>query len=305
MSDPLPYIGRFAPSPTGPLHFGSLIAAVASYLDARHRGGRWLVRMEDVDVTRCRPEWADDILRTLERFGLTWDGEVAMQSERAALYQAALDRLEKSGLVYRCICSRREIADSATEGIDGPVYPGTCRLAEHRTSPCAWRVLTTPDSIEFTDLVQGRIVQQLDAQIGDFILRRRDNLFAYQLAVVVDDALQGITHVVRGADLLDSTPRQIYLQGLLGMPQPAYAHVPVALNQQGQKLSKQTLAPSVADADIARSLNAALAFLGQPLATSDKPQTMLAQARRNWSLSAIPGTRHRPVPDGIPTIPSA
>jgi glutamyl-Q tRNA(Asp) synthetase len=305
MSDPFPYIGRFAPSPTGPLHFGSLLAAVASFLDARSNQGQWLVRMEDVDVTRCKPEWADDILRTLERFDLHWDGEVVVQSERDGLYQTALDRLDQPGKLYCCICSRREIADSAVEGIDGPIYPGTCRNAGHRTSPCAWRVRVGADPIEFTDRVQGRIVQHLESQIGDFVLRRRDGLFAYQLAVVADDAWQGITHIVRGADLLDSTPRQIYLQSQLNMPQPSYAHIPVAVNEQGQKLSKQTLASSIAEADVAVQLSAALAFLGQPVVTMDQPRHMLAEAQANWSLSAIPGTRHRPVPAPITPIPSA
>lgn len=291
------YVGRFAPSPTGPLHFGSLVAAVASYLDARHHGGRWLVRLEDVDITRCSPEWARDILRTLERFGLEWDGEVLVQSKRGPAYQAALQQLSARQLVYPCTCSRREIADSAVEGLDGPVYPGTCRHAERvgLGVPAAWRVITDDRPTVFVDQIQGRIEQKLESQIGDFVLRRRDTLFAYQLAVVVDDAMQGVTHVVRGADLLDSTPRQIHLQSLLGLPVLSYAHVPIAVNEAGQKLSKQTLAQSVAEADISTQISAALAFLGQPPTQSGAPRDMLAEAASKWDLQAIPRTRHRPV----------
>jgi len=290
------YVGRFAPSPTGPLHFGSLIAAVASYLGARHHGGRWLVRMEDVDVTRCRREWADDILITLERFGLEWDGEILVQSERGEFYRAALEQLENRRLVYRCTCSRREIADSAMEGLDGPVYPGTCREAARIETPAAWRVITDDQPIAFTDQIQGRITQKLESQIGDFVLQRRDALFAYQLAVVVDDAAQNITHAVRGADLLDSTPRQIWLQRLLGFPDLIYAHVPVAVNEQGQKLSKQTLARSVADTDMRALLSAVLAFLGQRQPQTDTLKTMLAEAAANWDMQAIPRTRYGPIP---------
>lgn len=290
------YVGRFAPSPTGPLHFGSLVAAFASYLDARHHNGRWLVRMEDVDTSRCRPEWAGDILHTLERFGLEWDGEVMVQSERGDIYRAALERLGQRALVYRCTCSRREIADSAIEGLDGPVYPGTCRHAARAALPAAWRVITDDREIAFTDRVQGRIAQRLESQIGDFVLQRRDSLYAYQLAVVVDDADQHITHVVRGADLLDSTPRQIWLQGLLGYPELRYAHIPVAVNEQGQKLSKQTLAPSLADADAALVLKEALHFLGQRQPQTDTPKTILAEAVTHWKPQDIPKTRYRLIP---------
>ncbi|HEX3098836.1 MAG TPA: tRNA glutamyl-Q(34) synthetase GluQRS, partial [Usitatibacter sp.] len=207
------YHGRFAPSPTGPLHFGSLVAAVASWLDARAAGGRWTVRIEDVDAPRTVPGAADAILRALEACGLEWDGEVVRQAGRSALYERALERLRERGLAYRCRCSRREIADSALRGIEGAVYPGTCRgLAIALEESAAERFRVDPGVVAFEDRVQGRIAQDVAREVGDFIVRRRDGLFAYQLAVVADDGDQGITDVVRGADLLASTPRQILLQ---------------------------------------------------------------------------------------------
>lgn len=278
------YVGRFAPSPTGPLHFGSLVAALASWLDARAAEGRWLVRIEDLDAPRALPGAADDILRTLDRLGLGWDGPVLYQSQRSASYKAALDRLD----TYWCGCTRREIADSsigrATDGAQ--IYPGTCRagLAPGKT-PRALRVRTGPEEISFTDRVQGPQRQVLERQIGDFVLLRADGQFAYQLAVVVDDAEQGVTDVVRGADLLDSTPRQIYLQRRLGYATPRYLHVPAALNSAGEKLSKQTGARPVDVARKSEALRGALAFLGQP-ETDD-----LAQALRNWKPELIPARR--------------
>lgn len=215
------YVGRFAPSPTGPLHFGSLVAAAASYLDARAQGGTWQVRIEDVDTTRCNPQFAHEILATLSAFGFVWDGEVLVQSQRSLRYQAALNQLAARNLTYACACSRKEIADSALSGIDGPVYPGTCRDKSLPRGRHAVRVRTTQAEIRFADRVQGECCQVLERDIGDFVLMRRDGLFAYQLAVVIDDADQGVTHVVRGADLLDSTARQIYLQRLLGLRTPA------------------------------------------------------------------------------------
>jgi glutamyl-Q tRNA(Asp) synthetase len=258
------YRGRFAPSPTGPLHFGSLVAAVGSFLEARSRGGEWLVRMEDLDLPRTVPGAADDILRTLDAFGLHWDGEVMVQSARNEAYRAALAELEKLGAVYPCACTRKEIADSAINGIDGPVYPGICRagLPEGR-APRAMRVHTDLSPVGFDDALQGRISQILATEVGDFVVRRADGLFAYQLAVVVDDAEQAITHVVRGADLLDSTPRQVYLQKLLSLPTPAYLHLPVAVNERGEKLSKQTLAPAVGLIKPVAQLFEALKFLNQ------------------------------------------
>ncbi|BAN36132.1 glutamate--tRNA ligase [Sulfuricella denitrificans skB26] len=258
------YRGRFAPSPTGPLHFGSLVAAVGSFLEARSRSGEWLVRMEDLDLPRTVPGAADDILRTLDAFGLHWDGVVMVQSARNEAYRAALDELEKLGAAYPCACTRKEIADSAISGIDGPVYPGICRagLPEGR-APRAVRVRTDLTPVGFEDALQGHISQILESEVGDFVVRRADGLFAYQIAVVVDDAEQAITHIVRGADLLDSTPRQIYLQKLLSLPTPSYLHLPVAVNERGEKLSKQTLAPAVNMVNSVAQLCEALAFLNQ------------------------------------------
>ena len=271
------YRGRFAPSPTGPLHFGSLAAAVGSYLDARHHNGAWLVRIEDLDSPRCVPGSADDILHTLEAFGLHWDENIIYQSLRTAAYEEALQRLKESGAMYPCCCTRKEIADSALHGIEGYVYPGTCRNgpAHERNTP-AWRVRTDDfpspfagegsrerGCVEFNDALQDHIIQHLESEIGDFVVKRADGLFAYQLAVVVDDAFQGITHVVRGADLLLSTARQIHLQRLLGFPTPTYMHLPIAVNAQGEKLSKQTLAPAIATGDATTTLLAVLEFLQQ------------------------------------------
>lgn len=289
------YRGRFAPSPTGPLHFGSLVAAVGSYLDAKAHGGLWLVRIEDLDRPRAVPGAADAMLRTLEALGMAWDDTVLYQSTRDDAYQAALDALKKRKLVYPCACSRREIADSAVSGIDGPVYPGTCRkgLLAGRAAR-AERVLTNSTRITFDDAVQGRIVHSLERQIGDFVLKRADGLYAYQLAVVVDDAAQGITDIVRGADLLDSTTRQIYLQQLLGYPTPHYAHLPAAVNVMGEKLSKQTLAAPIEAANPVPILNAALDFLGQDSVTGCAPQdtqSFWQRAIAGWRINRVPRTR--------------
>lgn len=285
------YIGRFAPSPSGPLHFGSLVAALASYLDAKAHGGTWLVRIEDVDETRCKSEHADDILRTLAAFGLNWDGVVMVQSRRRPVYEQALARLSEASSTYACTCSRKEIADSAM-GIEGPIYPGTCRTLAMANKNNAIRVRTNDELIHFTDRVQGELHQRIESDIGDFVIKRRDDLFAYQFAVVVDDAAQGVTHVVRGADLLDSTARQIYLQKLLGFITPQYLHVPIVMNDAGQKLSKQTLAPGISKADAVTEIKAALRFLGQvnPCANASVDD-LLASAVRNWRASAIPRVR--------------
>lgn len=295
------YRGRFAPSPTGPLHFGSLVAAVGSYLDARANNGEWLVRMEDVDQPRTVPGAADVILRTLEALGMVWDGEVLQQSTRDDAYRNALDKLKKRGLVYPCACSRREIADSAVHGIDGPVYPGTCRkgLLAGRAMR-AERVLTNGTRIEFKDAIQGVISQNIERHIGDFVLKRADGLHAYQLAVVVDDAAQDITDIVRGGDLLDSTPRQIYLQQLLGFTTPRYAHLPVAVNVIGEKLSKQTLAAAIDAADPVPTLNAALTFLGQDSVSDCGPQdtgSFWQRAIAGWQLGRVPQVRALHAPD--------
>ena len=289
--------GRFAPSPTGPLHFGSLVAAVASFLDARHAGGEWRVRIEDVDETRTVPGAADDILRVLEQFGLAWDGEVIWQSRRKLLYEATLERLRDAGLAYRCRCSRREIADSGLRGIEGIVYPGTCRtLRLDRDVEGADRFRVSPGKIEMTDRVHGRVVQDVARDVGDFVLKRRDGLHAYQLAVVVDDAQQEITDVVRGADLLQSTPRQILLQEALGIPTPRYLHFPVAADAAGEKLSKQTLAAAVQQERAPGLLAAAFEFLGQARVTSRIPGEMLAEAALGWDAGRIPKTVSRRTP---------
>ncbi|MCU0974269.1 MAG: tRNA glutamyl-Q(34) synthetase GluQRS [Burkholderiales bacterium] len=296
------YRGRFAPSPTGPLHFGSLVAAVGSYLEARSHGGEWLVRVEDLDPPRVMPQAARHILQTLRAFGFEWDQPVVHQSTRAEAYHAALHRLRVGGFVYPCACSRREIADSALQGIDGPVYPGTCRegLPDQRRAR-ALRVRTDGEAIVFSDAVQGEIVQSLEREIGDFVVYRADRVFSYQLAVVVDDAEQGITDVVRGADLLLSTPRQIHLQRLLGLPAVGYVHLPVAVNAAGQKLSKQTLALAVEVDAAAAVLGAALRFLGQPVGAALRRLPLRAfwrAAVEEWNPGRIPRVRERPAPVG-------
>jgi len=294
------YVGRFAPSPTGPLHIGSLIAALASCLEARAQGGQWLVRMEDVDAPRSVPGAAETILRQLDSFGFEWDGAVLWQSQRLDAYRTALDELLAHDLAYPCACTRREIADSALLAPDGAHrYPGTCRhgLPPGRTAR-AWRLRTEPGLLRWDDAVQGPQAEDVASAVGDFVLLRADGQFAYQLAVVVDDAFQGVSHIVRGADLLDSTGRQIWLQRRLGAAQPAYAHLPVATNAAGEKLSKQTLAaPLDADQPVADLLRA-LRFLGQ------NPPAALAGAglaevwhwaHAHWSLAAVPRRRHAPI----------
>lgn len=287
------YIGRFAPSPTGALHAGSLLAALGSYLQARSRHGQWHVRIEDLDAPRCPPGTADDILRDLERCGFEWDGTIIYQSRQLPAYQNAIERLQQAGAIYPCACSRREIADSSINGIDGPVYPGTCRQGvAHGRTPRALRIRTHDDLICFNDLIQGQICQRLQSEIGDFVLRRADGLFAYQLAVVVDDAELGVTEIVRGADLLSSTPRQIYLQQLLGLPTPDYAHLPVLVNTQGQKLSKQTLAPALAATEPLAALRYAMHALGHlPPVEIDTLESFWQWAPTAWHMANVPSRR--------------
>ncbi|MBL8489729.1 MAG: tRNA glutamyl-Q(34) synthetase GluQRS [Rhodocyclaceae bacterium] len=294
------YRGRFAPSPTGPLHFGSLVAAVGSCLEARSRGGEWLLRMEDVDEPRCRPGNDALILKALEAHGFAWDGEVLVQSRRKERYRAVLEALLAARLAFPCACSRREMADSRI-GADGAhVYPGTCRggLPAGRAAR-AWRLRVPDADICFDDQVQGRICQNLAAEVGDFVLLRADGFFAYQLAVVADDADQGITHVVRGADLIDSTARQVFLQRCLGASTPAYAHLPVAVNAAGEKLSKQTLAKALDDGTPGPSLVAALDSLGQappPELARASVAEIWAWAGAHWRLDRIPRRRAAPAP---------
>jgi glutamyl-Q tRNA(Asp) synthetase len=287
-----PVKGRFAPSPTGPLHFGSLVAAVGSYLSAKSHNGEWLVRMEDLDPPREAPGAADDILRTLEACGFEWDGEVLYQSRRRDAYETALEMLRHQDVLYACGCTRREIADSSIHGIDGPVYPGTCRTGlKNARATCALRVRTDNAVIEFDDRIQGVLRSRLESEVGDFVVRRADGVHAYQLAVVVDDAAQGITEVVRGADLLASTARQIHLQRVLGLPTPRYLHLPAALNAAGEKLSKQTYAPPLPKTGIVTELWRALDFLGQsppPEWRGATPSEFWTAASSRWSESTIP-----------------
>ncbi|MQY52216.1 tRNA glutamyl-Q(34) synthetase GluQRS [Rhodocyclus gracilis] len=293
------YRGRFAPSPSGALHFGSLVAAVGSYLDARAAGGEWLLRIEDIDAPRSLPGAADAIVRTLAGFGFVWDGEVLVQSRRVDRYHAALVALQLDGDVYPCACSRSEIADSSVaQSVDGGrVYPGTCRsgLAAGRAAR-AWRMRVPAQEVGFMDRVQGAYAQQLERDVGDFVLLRADGQFAYQLAVVVDDADQGVTAVVRGADLLASTPRQIWLQQRLGVPTLTYAHLPVATDVHGQKLSKQSLARPVDCAGGAAVLAEVMAFLGQPVpaALHGAPLSEFwAWAVAHWSMARVPAQQTR------------
>ncbi|HEX8010581.1 MAG TPA: tRNA glutamyl-Q(34) synthetase GluQRS [Casimicrobiaceae bacterium] len=292
------YRGRFAPSPTGPLHFGSLIAALASYCDARAAGGEWLLRIEDVDEPRSSARAATAILATLDAYGFEWDGEVVRQSVRSERYQAALEALVARGEAFACTCTRKEL-DTAALGPGGErVYPGTCRngVAAGREAR-AWRVRVTDESIGFRDRLQGWRVQRLAREIGDFIVKRADGAFAYQLAVVVDDAAQGISHVVRGADLLASTPRQIWLQRRLGLATPSYLHHAVAILPSGEKLSKQTGAAPL-PSDPLRPLLKAWAFLGQRAPPA--PLTSVAEfwrwAQRTWTPADLPPVAMLPAP---------
>jgi len=290
-----PYRGRFAPSPTGPLHFGSLVAAVGSYLETRWNRGKWLVRMEDLDRPREVRGASAAILRMLEAYGFEWDGQVVFQSRRDAAYGAALKRLEHVHAVFPCACTRREISDSAVAPASEPIYPGTCRRGlSSGLSARAMRVRVDNTVIAFEDLLQGRIEQNLAREVGDFVVRRADGLFAYQLAVVVDDFEQNITDVVRGADLLASTPRQILLQHLLGHPVPRYMHLPVVVNQRGEKLSKQTRAAPLTVAEAPLRLWQALCFLGQkaPMElAAGKLADVWNWALPNWRTERIPTRR--------------
>jgi glutamyl-Q tRNA(Asp) synthetase len=254
------YRGRFAPTPSGALHFGSLIAALGSFLDARAHAGEWHLRIEDVDPPRVVPGSADAILRTLERFGFEWDGPVVYQSRRGDAYAAALQRLIDAGHVYACDCTRKLLKEHARIGVDGPVYPGTCRESLLPLQG-ALRFRVPQTRIDFNDRLAGRVGCDVAQECGDFVLRRADGVYTYQLAVTVDDAELGVSHIVRGADLLASTPRQIVLQQALGYATPVYLHLPVALNEDGGKLSKQTLAAPLSDKNPLPALLQAAAFL--------------------------------------------
>jgi glutamyl-Q tRNA(Asp) synthetase len=285
------YVGRFAPSPTGPLHAGSLVAALASWLDARAQGGRWLVRIEDVDTPRCVPGAAETILAQLAACGLVADEPPVRQSDRGASYQAALNALQRDGQVYACACSRRDIESVwAARGIPiarhaEAVYPGTCRDGLHGKPARAWRLRCGSDEaplvIDWHDRRLGAQQQNVTQAVGDFVLKRADGLWAYQLAVVVDDAAQQVTHVVRGEDLADNTPRQIRLQNLLGLPRPLYLHTPLVLATDGQKLSKQNGARALDPANALPDLHAAAAALGLHASGFTVP-ALLASALAAW-----------------------
>jgi glutamyl-Q tRNA(Asp) synthetase len=297
MTPPGGYRGRFAPSPTGPLHFGSLVAAVASFADARKQSGQWLVRIEDVDETRCKPAADRQILEALQAFGMSWDEAPVSQSRRKDLYHEALQRLIERDAAYRCSCSRKRIAETARHGSEGPVYPGTCRsIVPPADDPAAWRVKVDGPGIQFTDRILGDIAQDLQADVGDFIVRRIDGFTAYQLAVVVDDQAQRISDVVRGADLLSSTPRQIRLQQLLGYAVPRYAHIPLVFGPDGRKLSKRDSAHPVDPASPMPALRAAWRHLGQasPPRDIEHPDTFWTWAIPHWEMQRVPNDRkHR------------
>lgn len=285
--------GRFAPSPTGPLHLGSLAAAVASWLFARDAGGRWLVRIEDIDTPRVVPGSEQEILSALRRYSLEWDGPIVRQSERADRYEEALNRMRTEGRIYECGCSRADLQRAASAPLGGEaVYPGTCRNGIAAGKPArALRFRTSDEVIEFDDLLQGPQRENVARQTGDFVVRRADGLFAYQLAVVVDDAEQGITQVVRGADLLQSTARQIALQRALGYPTPAYAHVPLVFSSDGAKLGKRDGAlplPSLDEARVRETLLIALRHLGLEV-EADAPGEMLRGALQQFR--RLPGAR--------------
>ena len=283
-----PYTGRFAPSPTGPLHAGSLVAALASWLDARAHSGRWLLRIEDVDTPRCVPGADASIVAQLAACGLLPDEATMYQSARSALYEAALQQLVSQGRAYPCGCTRQDIAQAlaaaghARERHGELVYPGTCRHGLQGQPARAWRFVTQADALHWRDRRLGPQSQDVQQQVGDFALRRADGLWAYQLAVVVDDAAQGISHVVRGQDLADNTARQIQLQAALGLPTPQYLHTPLVLGANGEKLSKQNGAAPLNLSDPLAALNLAAAVLGLPAQTGPLPQA-LAQWTEAWA----------------------
>ena len=288
------YRGRFAPSPTGRLHFGSLVTAVASYADARHANGEWLVRIDDVDETRTKLGAEARLLVDLASFGMVGDVPPSRQSERKALYAEALDRLIDTGLAYRCNCSRKAIAAVARSGPEGPIYPGTCRITPPAPDrPAAWRIEVNDAEITVNDRVFGKIKQNLGDDVGDFVARRIDGFTAYQLAVAVDDHTEGITDVVRGADLLWSTPRQILLQRQLGYPTPNYAHIPLVYGQDGKKLSKSDAAHPVDPRHPVDGLRSAWQHLGQidPPQNLESVEQFWQWAIPQWRIDVIPTER--------------
>ena len=287
------YIGRFAPSPTGPLHFGSLIAALASFLDAKSQNGLWLMRMEDLDPPREPEGAAQQILQQLSDLQLDWDGDVLYQSTRVESYERALATISEQDLSFPCTCTRPDIREM------GAVYNGRCRdKKEYVDGETAIRVRTRSESISFSDRIFGDINQNVEREVGDFVVKRKDGLFAYQLAVVVDDAFQDITHIVRGYDLLDSTPRQIYLQHLLDLPTPKYCHIPIVVDDQGQKLSKQQFAEPIDSSNGNTLIFQALQLLGQNPENSLRNESianLLHWATEHWDIQAIPKLANMPL----------
>ncbi len=293
------YIGRFAPSPTGPLHFGSLVAAVGSYLEAKKNSGKWLLRIEDIDPPREVTGATTSIIKTLEEFDFEWDGDILYQSQRYDIYQEYVDKLIAESQAYPCGCSRKEIAAASPRSANGMVYPGTCRDGLNDKDPRSTRLLTENIDIHFKDQVQGEILQNLEADSGDYIIRRADGLYAYNLAVVIDDQLSGITDIVRGYDLIPCTCQHIYLQRVLHFDTPSYTHLPIAVNNSGQKLSKQNLAKEVNSAQRVKTLYDAITFLNQ---APDKSllnaelQDIWEWAITNWDIRKIKGIQEKPAP---------
>lgn len=279
------YVGRFAPSPTGPLHFGSLLTAVASYCDAKANRGKWLVRIEDTDIPRIYPDSENHILSCIDAFQFEPDAEILFQKDRLGLYEHVLEQLKNANAIYACQCTRKILGSNH-------IYAGTCRDLNLDFAEQAIRLKVADQLICFDDRLQGQQCSNLKHDLGDFVLKRRDGIISYQLAVVVDDYLQNITHVVRGADLLDNTARQIWLGSLLNYPSLNYMHLPLAMNDQGQKLSKQNLAQAL---DIHRApelLQQAVLALGQPFVELDQPRVMLQQAAQQWNVDLIPKGIH-------------
>lgn len=275
------YVGRFAPSPTGPLHFGSLITAVASYCDAKANQGKWLVRIEDTDIPRIFPNSETHILSCIDAFQFEPDAEIIFQKDRFEIYAQVLEQLKQSDAIYACQCTRKILGSNH-------IYAGTCRDLNLEFADQAIRLKVTDQQICFQDRLQGQLCSNLKYDLGDFVLKRRDGIISYQLAVVVDDYLQGITHVVRGADLLDNTIRQIWLGSLLNYPSLNYMHLPLAMNGQGQKLSKQNLAQALDINQAPELLQQAILALGQSAIELDQPRTMLQQAVQQWDINRIP-----------------
>ncbi|WP_436660079.1 tRNA glutamyl-Q(34) synthetase GluQRS [Acinetobacter sp. P1(2025)] len=279
------YIGRFAPSPTGPLHFGSLLTAVASYCDAKANHGKWLVRIEDTDIPRIYPNSEIHILSCIDAFEFEPDAEIIFQKDRLAIYEQVLDQLKQQHAIYACQCTRKMLGSNH-------IYAGTCRDLNLDFAEQAIRLKVDDLLICFEDRLQGRQCSNLKDDLGDFVLKRRDGIISYQLAVVVDDYLQGITHVVRGADLLDNTARQIWLGSILNYPSLSYMHLPLAMNDQGQKLSKQNLAQALDLSKASELLQQAILALGQPNVELNQPRIMLQQAVQQWDVNLIPKGIH-------------